>query len=395
MAADAPSFTLKFGVLAGLTGDPAADGQSWNEATRVAVDAVTAALAGSGLPGVKVELTDSQDSQGTPQQGVEAAQKLVQIDGVGVIVGDFYSSVTSAVATSVAIPNKVLMFTGGTNPSLTKLNTGDTTYLWQPVAADDAQGRALVAVIADALGPRAKINVAARNDAYGASLADVFRTDWTAAGGSIGQYVLYNPTQPTLDTEAEQVTAGNPDGWLFIDYCQTFEKLVQPMTRTGKWTAAHSFGSDTLNDCATHGGKNYPGLRATQANASSGASFPAFKALFEKTAKPGVAFQPFTAEAFDSVFIAFLAALEAKSAGPAMIAAHVVDVTNDPGQSYNFTELAAAIKAVVAGQKIHFVGATGPLNFSANGRVNALAYDIWQHKPDGTAGVIKTIMLKP
>ena len=136
-------------------------------------------------------------------------------------------------------------------------------------------------------------------------------------------------------------------------------------------------------------------MRATQANASSGASFPAFKALFEKNAKQGVNFQPFTAEAFDSAFVIFLAALEAKSADPAEIAKHIVSVTNDPGKTYTFEQLDDAIKAVLGGEKIHFIGATGPLNFSANGRVNALAYDIWQHQPDGKAKVVKTITFQP
>ena len=393
--AEDAAFTLKIGVLAGLTGDPAADGQSWNASTKLAVDEVNAALDRLKLSGIKVELTDAQDSQGTPQQGVEAAQKLVQIDGVNVIVGDFYSSVTSAVATAVAIPNQVLVFTGGTNPALTKLNTGSPSYIWQPVAADDSQGRALAQVIADALGPKAKIAVAARNDAYGTSLAAVFKDAWLKGGGTIAQYIIYNQQQPTLDTEAQQLVSGSPDGWLFIDFCQTFEKLAQPLIRTGKWDAGKSFGSDTLNDCSGRGTKNYPGLRATQANASSGASFPAFKAAFEKDAKKGVAFQAWTAEAFDSVFVAFLAALEAKSSEPDKIAEHIVDITNDPGTPYTFEKLDDAIKAVMAGQKIHFVGATGPLNFSANGQVNSLAYDIWQHKTDGSAGVIKTIQLKP
>jgi branched-chain amino acid transport system substrate-binding protein len=49
----------------------------------------------------------------------------------------------------------------------------------------------------------------------------------------------------------------------------------------------------------------------------------------------------------------------------------------------------------MAGKKIHFVGATGDLNFSDSGRVNALAYDIWQHQADGTAKVIKTLAYKP
>src|SRR5215469_1855944 len=346
------SFTLKYGVLAGLTGDPAADGQAWNQAAKVGIEAIAATLQKLNLSGIKVELTDSQDSQGSAQAGVEGAQKLVQIDGVNAIIGDFYSSVTSAVASSVAIPNHVLVFTGGTSPALTKLNTGSPAFLWQPVAADDVQGKVLARIIAEALGKTAKVNVAARNDAYGTALSAVFKAAWTADGGTIPQMVIYNATQPTLDTEAQQVADGNPDGWLFIDFCQTFEKLALPLSRTGKWDAAKSFGSDTLNDCVAHGGHNYPGMRATQANASSGASFPAFKALFAQNAQKGVNFQPFTAEAFDSAFIIFLSALEAKSSDPSQVAKHMVSVTNDPGKTYTFEQLDDVIKAVLGGEKI-------------------------------------------
>ena len=188
---------------------------------------------------------------------MEAAQKLVQIDHVSVIIGDFYSSVTTAAATAVTIPNQVLIFTGGTSPALTKLNTGSVPLVWQPVAADDLQGRVLAEVIGDVLGKTAKVNVGARNDAYGANLSAVFKDAWTKGGGTIPKLIVYNQQQPTLDSEAQQLVEGNPDGWLFIDFCNTFEKLALPLTRTGKWDPAKSFGSDTLNDCAGRGSKNY------------------------------------------------------------------------------------------------------------------------------------------
>jgi branched-chain amino acid transport system substrate-binding protein len=312
-----------------------------------------------------------------------------------VIIGDFYSSVTSAVATAVAIPNRTLMFTGGTSPALTKLNTGTPAFIWQPVAADDIQGRVLARVIADALGKNAKINVGARNDAYGTNLAAVFKEAWSSAGGTIPKYIIYNHQQPTLDSEAQELVQGGPDGWLFVDFCPTFAKLALPLGRTGKWDPEKSFGSDTLNDCQSRGSRSYPGMRATIANASAGSSFPAFKALFERDAKRGVKFQAFLAEAFDSVFVAFLAALEAKSSDPAKISEHVVSVTNPPGKEFTFQQLDHAIKAVLEGQKIHFNGATGPLNFAPSGRVTATAYDIWQAKPDGSSAVIKTITFKP
>jgi ABC-type branched-subunit amino acid transport system substrate-binding protein len=393
-AADDASFTLKYGILAGLTGDPASSGQAWNEAAKLGIDQIIAAVDRLGLDGIEVVLTDSQDSQGSPQPGVEAAQKLVQIDGVNVIICDFYSSVTSAVATAVTIPNQVLLFTGGTSPALTKLNTGGPTLLWQPVPADDVQGKVLAQIIAEELGADAKINVAARNDAYGTALSAVFEEAWTAGGGTIPRMVVYNHQQPTLDTEAQQLVEGEPDGWLFIDFCATFQKLALPLNRTGAWDPSKSFGSDTLNDCSHRGAQNWPGMRATRANASAGESFPAFKALYEKQAKDGVAFESFTAEAFDSAFVAFLAALQAGSSEPGRIAEQVVPVTNDPGTSYTFEQIDDAIEAVLAGEDIHFVGATGPINFDDKGRVHALVYDVWQHQDDGSATVISTVTLE-
>ena len=393
--AGAVAFTLKYGVLAGLTGDPAVSGQAWNEAARLGIDQIDATLKKLNLPDVKVVLSDSQDSQGNPQAGVEAAQKLVNINHVHAIIGDPWSGVTSAVARAVAIPNRVLMFTGGTSPALTRLNTESPAFIWQPVASDDIQGRVLASIIADALGKTAKINVAARNDAYGTNLSAVFKDAWTAGGGTIPKFIVYNHQQPTLDSEAQELVQGNPDGWLFIDFCPTFAKLALPLSRTGKWEPTKSFGSDTLVDCQSRGVKSWPGLRATQANASSGSSFPAYKALFEQKAKPGTTFAAWTAEAFDSAFIVFLAALEARSSDPAKISEHIVSVTNPPGKPYTFQQLDQAIGALLEGQRIHFNGATGPIQFTKEGRVSSTAYDIWQVKADGSSSPVKTITFKP
>src|SRR5215472_3371041 len=109
-----PDFALnvKYGVLVGLTGDAATGGQAWNQAVKVGIDYINQTLQQSGYSDqLKATLVDSQDSEGNAQRGVEAAQKLVSIDNVDVVVGDLFSSVTSAVAPSVVVPNKVLQFT--------------------------------------------------------------------------------------------------------------------------------------------------------------------------------------------------------------------------------------------------------------------------------------------
>ena len=202
------SFTLKYGVLAGLTGDPAPSGQGWNEAARLGVNYATETLKQLNLPNIKIVLADSQDSQGNAQAGVEAAQKLVNIDKVNVIIGDFYSSVTSAAATAVAIPNQVVMFTGGTSPALSKLNTGPVALIWQPVAADDLQGRVLAQVIAERWARPPRSTSPRATTRYGTNLSNAFKEAWLAGGGTIPEMVIYNHQQPTLDSEAQRVVAG-------------------------------------------------------------------------------------------------------------------------------------------------------------------------------------------
>src|SRR5262249_56056445 len=114
---------LTCGVLGGLTGDSAPSGQLWNESTGIAIGYVNQTLGQMGLgERLKAVLVDSQDSQGKPPEGIEAAKKLVDIQKVHVVMGDIFSSVTAAVATSVTIPGRVIQFTSGTNPPLPDLN---------------------------------------------------------------------------------------------------------------------------------------------------------------------------------------------------------------------------------------------------------------------------------
>lgn len=392
-AQDDFTLTLEYGVLVGLTGDAAASGQAWNQAVVLGLDYLNTKLADAGLGDrLSAVLADSQDSEGNAQRGVEAATKLVTVDQVQVIIGDLFSAVTSAAAQAVVIPNSVLMFTGGTNPALTELNGDGPTLLWQPVAADDLQGRVLAQLMAEALGADSTVNVAVRNDAYGTGLGDIFRQAWEAGGGSIGQYLTINPDQPTFDTEAQQLASGEPAGWLIIDFCPQFGTLAGPLTRTGTWDSARTFGGDTLYNC----GDQVPegstlGMRTVQANASAGSSFPDYQELFETEGDPNIDFQAFTAEAFDSVFIPFLAAVAAQSNDPVAISEQVAAVTNPPGDAYTFLEIDRAVQALLAGEDIHFNGATGPLLFDERGRVTATAYDVWQLGPDGTGEIVETI----
>ena len=388
-----PTLDLKFGVLVGLTGDAASSGQAWNQSVVTAVDYVKQTVQSMSLADkIKVSMVGSEDSQGSATSGVEAAKKLVDVDKANIVVGDLYSSVTIAAFQSVFLPDKILEFTGGTNPDITTMVKNN--LLWRPVSSDALQGQVLAQVMADAFSKTATVNVVTRNDAYGTGLQQVFEQSWTKNGGKIGKTVVFDPQASTLDTEAQIAVQGNPDAWVFITFCGDFAKLKGPLVRSGHWDPLKSFGSDTLQSC-TGNETIVPGMRGTQATFSNGSSFPDYEKLFKSTAPSNVEFQGFASEAFDSVFLGFLAALQARSSDPAVIGQHVQDISGPPGTNYptySFLQLKDAINAVLSGQKIHFTGAGGPISFDANGDITANSYIIYQAQQDGSTPPIKTIV---
>ena len=69
---------------------------------------------------------------------------------------------------------------------------------------DSLQGPTLANYIEQELGGAEGIavNVGARDDAYGTGLADSFGTAWEDKGGTVGEEVIYDPAQPSYDSEA-------------------------------------------------------------------------------------------------------------------------------------------------------------------------------------------------
>ena len=236
-AAEAASFDLKIGAVLPLTGDLASFGPSQAEAARIAVEQIEDVLSSKGLSDVTLELVGVEDDQGKSQSGVEAATKLVQTDDATVLLATMASSMTIPIAQSVAIPNEVVLISPtSTAPEITDLE--DEDYVYRILSSDNLQGSALVDAVADAFGADATINVGARNDAFGTALKQLFEEGWEEGGGTVGASVTWNPESANLDTEAQQLAAGTPDGWVIIDFPETFAKMGPALVRAGGWDPA-------------------------------------------------------------------------------------------------------------------------------------------------------------
>jgi branched-chain amino acid transport system substrate-binding protein len=376
--ASAPSFDLKIGDIVSLTGDLATYGPPIENGAQAGVKVINDALAEAGISGITVEIVATEDDQTEAKAGVEAATKLVQSDQVDMVMGPLGSTVTEAVAQSVTIPNKVLTITpSGSASNLSDLE--DDGFVYRTAPADSAQAHFLVDLMGKEFGEDATVNVGVRNDAYGTGLEADFSEAWTAAGGTIGETVEWNPDAATFDTEAQTLVGGSPDAWLIVDFPETFAKVGPALVRTGSWDPTKTFVTDGLRDASlpgSAGDQATEGLLGTSPTTASNPAAKGFDAVFESTAPSGVKRGTFDVNAFDAVIVAFLAALKAGTSDSTVWKDSLADVSGPGGTKYAYKDLAQAIQDVIAGQDIDYEGASGPINFDENGDPSGL-YDEW------------------
>jgi ABC-type branched-subunit amino acid transport system substrate-binding protein len=374
------SLVLRVGNLIPFTGDLSSFGEPIDQAARIAAQVANEAAADAGVD-ASVQIVASEDTQTDATAAVEGATKLVQTDGVHVLMGALASTNTIPVAESVTIPNEVLQISpASTSPAITDLT--DDGFVWRTPPSDAKQGEVMAQAIADEIGAEATVSVGARNDAYGTALARVFEESWKDRGGTIAQSVRWNPDAATFDTEAQQLTRGRPDAWVIIDFPETFAKVGPALVRSGRWDASKTFATDGLRDTELPqdvGRRATAGMRGTAPVPPKGSqAAEAFDRVFQERAKAGVERQTFDAHAFDAVILGFLAAVAADSSNPADLKDSMQAVSGPEGTAYTFEQLSDAITALANGDEIDYGGASGPIDWDENGDPTAATYELWR-----------------
>jgi ABC-type branched-subunit amino acid transport system substrate-binding protein len=388
------SFSLRVGDVLPFTGDLAAYGANLDRAVKLGVNLENAALRANRL-NANVKLIASEDGQTQASASVEAATKLVKSGKANVLIGEMASSATIPMAQSVAIPNRVVQISPTSSaPQITAIK--DNGYLWRTYPSDALQGKVLAQAAVDAFGRGATVNAGARNDAFGTALLALFRSEYTKRGGKIGASVSWNPDQATFDTEAQRLVAGDPAGFVIIDFPDTFEKFMPALVRSGKWSAGKTLMTEAMRngDVLSKLGSPADGLRGTAASAAGGPAGKAFAAYWKTHVKGAKPYTSFEGTALDAVNVAFLAALKACSAQPARIKANLRAVSGPPGTKVTFLTLGKAIKALRAGRDVDYEGAFSPVDFDANGDIGAAVFEIWKNDGGGKISTLKTITFR-
>ena len=354
---------VKIGTLMDATGDLATYGPPIQTAVDLAVKLVNDA---GGVNGAELQAIH-RDSGTSEQIATDAASALVNVDGVGGVVGSLSSGVTLAVAQSQTVPSGVVLISpASTSPALTTLNDND--YLYRTTVSDALQG-VVLAQLAHQLNYD---NVATLyiNNPYGEGLTRNFADKMQELGGIVSQQVAIEGGQPSYLAELRRAAGDGAEVLLAIAYPETAGVFLREATESGLFsqflfvdgTKSQAMFDDLGLDVFNGSFGTAPGAPAGNPNTAT------FQDLYAANTD-GDPSSPFISEGFDAAVLLALAIEKADAADGASIKAALRDVANPPGTKVGPGDIARALQLVRDGQDIDYVGAAGSQDFDAQGDV--------------------------
>lgn len=366
---------IKLGALLDLTGALEAYGKPIQSGAILAVEQLNAAGGPLGRP---IELV-SRDSQTDPTAGIDAAKKLVELDKVVAIIGALSSGVTIPVATSVTIPSGIVQISpASTSPQLTDLADNDSIFRTCP--SDALQGK-VSGRLAKSLGFERMATIYVNNP-YGSGLSKTFQQAFTAAGGTVVATVAYEEGRPSYRGELTQALKDKPQALALFSYPENGVTLIRQALElgfTGKWLLADGMKAPEV--VQNVGAQHLQGTYGTTAGARDSTAKARFVTAYAQRfgEKPP---KPYIDTCYDAVAVLGLAIQQAKSTEAKAIREAIRQVANPPGESIEPGEFDKAFGLLKQGTKINYRGASGEVDFDAQGDV-VTPIEIWKIDSSG------------
>jgi branched-chain amino acid transport system substrate-binding protein len=206
--------TIKIGLLSPLSGAVPTFGLSTKEGVEIAVKEWNAK---GGILGKQIELIVA-DSQCSADPAVNAANKLIDQDGVKFIIGEVCSSASIPVS-EIVNQKKILQISPtSTNATVTVDGNGVTKpFTFRACFIDPFQGL-VMAKFAAGKGYKTAFVMYDQGNDYTVSLAETFEKSFTELGGQIVGKGTYKSTDTDFSAILDEVADANPDVLYLPDY---------------------------------------------------------------------------------------------------------------------------------------------------------------------------------
>lgn len=351
----AQSDPIKIATLTPLTG---AGGPYGPVMAKVAASVVEEVNTAGGLLGRKVQLV-SEDDQTNPDAGVRAARKLIDVDKVAAIVGTWASSVTTAVA-PLCWESKTFLCTVSGADSITQLPHQGYLVRTQPNSTLQVarSGEFMLS-----LGPK-KLYTMMPQTPFTQTTFELLGKLATK-GGATHQGLIYDDKKTTYRTEVDQVLRTGPDMIFAAGYTPDTIVLLKDLYRAGFKGKIIGFGYAINQKLVDQIGQPevVEGVYAYSPSPAEGST--AYERV--KKAVGSATPDPYTCQVYDHVNLVLMAMAEAKAATGTAIKDNIRKVAQGGGTAVD--NAIDGLKAIAAGQKVDYSGASGPCDFDDKGDI--------------------------
>jgi branched-chain amino acid transport system substrate-binding protein len=346
---------VKIATLTPLTG---AGGPYGPVMAKVAASVVEEVNKAGGVLGRKVVLV-SEDDQTSPEVGVRAARKLIDVDKVAAITGTWASSVTTAIA-PLCWESKTFLCTVSGADSITQLPHQGFLVRTQPNSTLQVarSGEFMLS-----LGAKKIYTMIPQTPFTQATFELMGKV--LPKGGATHQGLIYDDKKTTYRTEVDQVLRGNPDMIFAAGYTPDTVVLLKDLYRAGFKGKIIGFGYSINQKLVDQVGQPevVEGIYAYSPSPAEGS------AAYENVKKlTGVASpDPYTCQVYDHVNLVLLAIAQAKAATGEAIKDNIRKVAQGGGKTVD--NAVDGLKAIAAGEKVDYTGASGPCDFDDKGDI--------------------------
>ena len=194
---------IKIGFIGPMTGDAAHYGENMQVALNIAATEINNT---GGINGRPIELL-TEDGQCDTKASLNAANKLINISKVPVIIGGVCSAETLATAPLAENSKIVLISPASTNPQIT--TAGD--YIFRLIPSDTFQGKYVASYAYDKLQKRKVAILFNPDKEWSAGVKEEFKKTFLALGGEIVTEEGTNSTSRDIRAQILKIKQANPE----------------------------------------------------------------------------------------------------------------------------------------------------------------------------------------
>jgi len=364
---------LVLGQLAPLTGSLSPLAQSYVRPAQMAVDEINLA---EGVDGRPMRIVVADDGSTDVAVARASLGKLRDTDRADAILGPSSSGTAVELLPDVRDENVIQCASSNFRAELSTADSGGRYFRTSP--PDSLQGPALAHLLArDA---RTRPVVLARDDSYGALLADTFvRTLRRGGRRPVGGVIRYEPDGSDAAAKVEEALSRQPQSVVLIGSAEDGAPIVASLLRAGVTPAQmpmytvdglQSSGFGALVDPANPG--IVAGITGTAPAAAPAGIDNPFNAAFATTGVDPV----YSAYTYDCTVLVALAAVRAGTDDPARM--RRAFSRNLRGR-VDCSTFAACKQALEDGRSIHYRGASSRFDRWRGTEPGTGMYEVWSY----------------